>query len=172
MPLAIRELTTEDGVALYDLLLRAIREHPEAFGADYETQRTISTEAFVENVLAQMTGDWFLLGAFDADVLVGMLEVRRNVRAKFRHIVTFGTMYVAPEVRGHGTGRALMDAAIARVRRMDGVEKINLCVTTTSTAARRLYLSLGFVPYGVEPRGLKTGGRNYDLEFMALILHH
>ena len=168
--MTIRELTTEDGAALYALLLRALHEHPEAFGADYETQRTISIEAFVSNVLALMSGDWFILGAFDSDALVGMVEVRRNVRAKFRHIVTFGTMYVTPEVRGQGTGRALMEWALARVRRMDGVEKINLCVTTTSTAAQNLYLSLGFVPYGVEPRGLQTGGRNFDLEFMSLIL--
>jgi ribosomal protein S18 acetylase RimI-like enzyme len=84
--------------------------------------------------------------------------------------VTFGIMYVAPETRSQGTGRALMQAAIDRVRAMDGVEKINLCVTTTSIPARNLYLSLGFVPYGIEPRGLKTGGHDYDLEYMSLIL--
>jgi hypothetical protein len=36
-------------------------------------------------------------------------------------------------------------------------------------AARRLYRSLGFEPYGVEPRGLACAGRYFDQELLVLL---
>ncbi|MCP5843108.1 GNAT family N-acetyltransferase, partial [Klebsiella pneumoniae] len=76
---------------------------------------------FTAGVLAPLGGDWAILGALEDGTLVGCVEVRRNVRRKLRHIVTFGTMYVAPEARGHGIGRALLEAALVLVGGMDGV---------------------------------------------------
>jgi ribosomal protein S18 acetylase RimI-like enzyme len=52
-------------------------------------------------------------------------------------------LYVAPELRGRGIGRALLEAAI-EVAREAGATGIDLNTGETDTAARALYESLGF----------------------------
>jgi len=53
-------------------------------------------------------------------------------------------LYVKPERRGHGMGRALMEAAISAARER-GADRIELGTSETDAAARSLYESLGFV---------------------------
>jgi ribosomal protein S18 acetylase RimI-like enzyme len=53
-------------------------------------------------------------------------------------------LYVKPERRGHGMGRALMEAALAAARER-GADRIELGTSETDTAARSLYESLGFI---------------------------
>jgi ribosomal protein S18 acetylase RimI-like enzyme len=52
-------------------------------------------------------------------------------------------LYVVPVQRGHGLGRALMDAAIALARER-GADRMDLGTGEDDTAARALYESLGF----------------------------
>ncbi|HWE33789.1 MAG TPA: GNAT family N-acetyltransferase [Solirubrobacteraceae bacterium] len=52
-------------------------------------------------------------------------------------------LYVAPEYRGDGLGRALMEAAI-ELARGRGADYMDLGTAETDTAARALYESLGF----------------------------
>ncbi len=52
-------------------------------------------------------------------------------------------LYVAPNQRGNGLGRALLEAAIELARR-EGADHIDLATGEEDTAARRLYESLGF----------------------------
>jgi len=52
-------------------------------------------------------------------------------------------LYVAPDRRGRGLGRALMQAAIA-LARSRGAEHMDLGTSETDLAARALYESLGF----------------------------
>ena len=52
-------------------------------------------------------------------------------------------LYVAPERRGNGIGRALLDAVIARARAA-GAVRIDLGTEEDDTAARALYESSGF----------------------------
>jgi ribosomal protein S18 acetylase RimI-like enzyme len=79
-------------------------------------------------------------------------------------------MYVAPEVRGRGLGRMLLDAAITQARATPGIEQLMLAVNATNLPARNLYLALGFEPFGREPRALKIGERYFDEDYMALFL--
>ena len=53
-------------------------------------------------------------------------------------------LYVVPRRRGHGLGRALMDAALALARE-EGADHIDLGTSEDDVAARALYESLGFV---------------------------
>jgi ribosomal protein S18 acetylase RimI-like enzyme len=52
-------------------------------------------------------------------------------------------LYVVPEQRGRGIGRALMDAAIEEARGR-GAESMDIGVDEPDLVARRLYESLGF----------------------------
>jgi ribosomal protein S18 acetylase RimI-like enzyme len=52
-------------------------------------------------------------------------------------------LYVVPERRGVGLGRALMEEAIDEARRR-GADRMDLGTSETDTAARHLYEALGF----------------------------
>lgn len=52
-------------------------------------------------------------------------------------------LYVVPERRGEGLGRALMDESL-RLAVERGADSMEICVDEPDTAARRLYESLGF----------------------------
>lgn len=52
-------------------------------------------------------------------------------------------LYVVPDQRGHGLGRALMEAALHEARER-GADTMDLGTSEDDVAARRLYESLGF----------------------------
>jgi ribosomal protein S18 acetylase RimI-like enzyme len=53
-------------------------------------------------------------------------------------------LYVVPELRGRGLGRALMEAAM-ELARAEGADRMELGTSDDDVAARGLYESLGFV---------------------------
>ena len=61
-------------------------------------------------------------------------------------------LYVVPDRRGHGLGRALMDAVIA-VAREKGAGHIELNTSDDDVAARALYEKLGFTNREGKPDG-------------------
>ena len=64
-------------------------------------------------------------------------------------------MWVAPDSRGSGIGRALVNEIIRWAENL-GVSTLNLGVTSTNTAAVRLYGSIGFVVVG-DLQALRVG---------------
>jgi ribosomal protein S18 acetylase RimI-like enzyme len=79
-------------------------------------------------------------------------------------------MYVAPESRGKGVGRALLSSLIERGKSLAGLEQLGLDVVTVNEAARGLYLSQGFEIYALEREAMKHDGEYYDVEHMVLRL--
>lgn len=167
----IRLLDERDAEAYRTFRLRALRENPEAFGATYEesANRPLA-EVAARLHLDDEPPERFTLGAYAEGALAGSVTFSRLQYAKERHKGVITAMFVAPEQRGKGMGRALMEAAITRARKVPGVEQILLSVVTTNTAARALYLALGFESYGQERRALKQNGRYYDEDLMVLWL--
>ena len=64
-------------------------------------------------------------------------------------------LYVAPQRRGRGLGRALMEAAIELARR-EGADRMDLGTSEDDVAARALYESLGFINREGGPDGPTT----------------
>ena len=63
-------------------------------------------------------------------------------------------MYVRPEFRGHGLGRAIAERAVAEARRI-GYEKMRLDTVASLKEANRMYEGMGFreiAPYRHNPR--------------------
>ena len=61
-------------------------------------------------------------------------------------------LYVLPERRGHGLGRALLEAAMEHARQR-GAARIDLNTSVDDVAARRLYESAGFTNRECGPQG-------------------
>lgn len=63
----------------------------------------------------------------------------------------------------------MVESAVERLRGA-GVEQVQLWVSTTSTAARRLYEKVGFRVVGCVEGAMKDEGRYIDEELMVLRL--
>ncbi len=165
----IRELTEADTSAYLALRLRALRDHPDAFGMSYDEEAGRPFEQAVDRLReTAVSPNDFILGAFEDAVLVGMIGFGRKTSSKARHQGIIWGMYTAPEVRGAGIGRALLSRALELVRTVPGVEQIHLSVVTSNVAARRLYLTMGFELYGLERHALKLPDGTYlDEELMV-----
>jgi ribosomal protein S18 acetylase RimI-like enzyme len=144
-----------------------LKDHPESFGAAFEEEQGVPLSVTAER-LAKATEDNFTLGAVEGDDLVGMVGFFQQGRIKTRHRGMIWGMYVAPETRGQGIGRALLEEATLRARLLDGVEEIMLGVTVGNEYARLIYAGAGFESAWIESRALKVENRYYDLEWMIL----
>lgn len=164
---SIRILSEADVDTFWKLRLRALREEPECFGSAYEEAVQTPSAEIVSRI--HSSAHAFVLGAFIPE-LTGMAGFFRRKGRKNRHKGEVWGMYVSPENRGNGVGRALLLELISRASAMAGLEQIVLAVVTTNEAARRLYLSLGFKWYAVEREALKIRSGYLDEDLMALKL--
>lgn len=162
----IRRLSDADADIFWQLRLRSLKEEPGSFGASYEE----SLGATREEILKRLADndESFVMGAFDGGKLMGILGFFRRPGIKVRHKGTIWGVYVAPEGRGNGVAKALMQTAIAHASSLPGMEEILLSVCSLNEKARSLYISLGFKSYGYESKALKLEDKYQDEELMFL----
>ncbi len=167
----VRILTEADGEAFWNIRLRALRDDPESFGSSYEEILERGIAGATQSLRKRDTSpDDVTFGAFEGGTLVGIAGFRREEEVKKRHKGVIWGMYVPREMRRQGTGKALLQAAIAYAKTLPQLEQINLSVVLTSREARQLFISLGFETYGLERHALKLHDRYFDYELMTLRL--
>ncbi len=167
----IRQLTETDAQVFHAFRLRSLRESPHAFTNSYEEYSRQAVERTAQRFRDQIaTNADFTLGAFEDDQLVGSVAFYRETALKLRHKGNIVSMYVQPEYRRRGIARALLMAALERIKHLPELDHVGLGVMETQVAAKRLYESLGFTVYGREPRALKIGEQYFAEDFMILPL--
>lgn len=72
-------------------------------------------------------------------------------------------LYVVPDRRGQGIGRALMEETM-KIARAEGADTMELGTGETDVSARRLYESLGFTNTEHGPGGVETVSFFYERE--------
>lgn len=162
----VRRLLPEDTPLYVPLRRQALEQEPHSFAASPANDRA-SSEEFVRGALSDP--DQATFGAF-APQLAGMVGIYRDPLIKARHKTHIWGMYVTPEDRGQGTGRMLIEAALEWARDQAGVTQVHLVVSTRTPIARKLYQSLGFSTWGVEPAALCINGELIDDEHMVRLL--
>ena len=139
------------------------------FARALEEEQQTSLDAVAKR-LADSSSERYVLGAFEGDMLIGILSFRRWEGLKIQHRASIGGMYVPPESRRRGVSKALLETAIEWARALTEVEDLIVAVTVGNEQARALYLKMGFTPVALDPRYLKLGERYFDVEWMQLHL--
>lgn len=166
--MTIRKLLAEDATAFQDLRLRALLDKPGSFTSSHAEESPLS----VGEVAARLapTSDRAVFGAFDGGRLIGMAGLGREAMVKIAHKAYIWGMYVEPNYRAKGWGQRLLEATIEFAAQVPGVRQVNISVYSGNEVARRLYISSGFVPYGIEPCAMQVGDTCYDEEHMVRLL--
>jgi RimJ/RimL family protein N-acetyltransferase len=163
----IRLFTEQDAQTLWDLRMLALETDPWSFAESPEELRAMSVEEFATRLRADHAEN-FIVGAFEQRTAVGMVGCYQEVPLKRRHKAWIWGVFVKPAERGRGIARSVMQAVIARAKAIDGLDMVMLTVAVDQPAPRKLYESLGFRSFGVEPKGIKIGNQAHDEEHMIL----
>lgn len=131
----VRAATTADAPAIGRLL--------DAFNREYDDP-TPGADAMAARVAELLERDDFtvlLIG--DEPLGLAVLRFRPSLWSIALECY-LAELYVIPARRGHGLGRALLQAAIDHARRA-GADHMDLGTSEDDVAARKLYESCGFV---------------------------
>lgn len=161
----IRKLNPNDAENYRTIRLEALKYKPEAFSSSYEDEVGFSVEKYRDRINNDHT---YTFGAFKGDILVGTVTLLCETKKKIKHRATIVAMYVKPDQRKLGVGKALMNVAINKAKELEKIDQIYLAVTVGNEPAKRLYTSLGFVTYGVDRNALKIDDTYFDEELMVL----
>lgn len=144
-----------------ELRLLALQMHPEAFGASFEEESSLS-----ENDFAKRLDDGLVFGAWSAEQLVGCAGLAQREKAKLRHKAILWGMFVRHEMRGNGVGKRLLEEVLGHARTC--CEEVLLTVVEGNTAAQAMYTGAGFQEYGREQGAIKLGSHYYNELMMRL----
>lgn len=161
----IRLLNENDAEEYKEKRIEALQNHPEAFSSSVEEELEYSLEVHASRLRAVNA---YTFGAFKEDKLVGVVTLVTEIKRKLKHRSDIFAMYVTPQVRRHGVGKQLMNAAIEKAKEIGGVEQVYLTVSSNNIAAKNLYESIGFKMIGSDPRAMKIGNTYIGEDLMAL----
>lgn len=165
----IRPLQPDDALDFRALMLEGHELAADAFTTTASERAAEPLEWWLRRIGGPgLMGQAF--GAFDAGRLVGSVSVEYAAKAKTRHQALVVGMYVRPAQRGRGAGAALIRAVIDDARARAGVRLLTLTVTQGNDSAIRLYESVGFVRFGVEPMAIFNGQAYLGKVYMSLLL--
>ena len=164
----LRVLTEHDAESFWQIRRDRLEREPRAFTESLAEHLSTTVEAAAARLRASSDQRDFVVGAFEDGELVGMAGYYREKGEKIRHKGHIWGVYVKEKWRGKGVGKQLMSELLRRVRAQDGLEQVNLGVSTDQTAAKRLYESLGFEVYGHERQSLKLNDGYVDKNLMVL----
>jgi ribosomal protein S18 acetylase RimI-like enzyme len=145
----VRRIAAGEADLLRELRLRSLREDPLAFGSTYEREAAPGARDWQR---------WAAEGATGERQAFYIVEPAGGLASGAIHDPDDGLahlygVWVAPEARGTGAGRALVDAVVAWAT-ASGAHRLVAAVTEGNKAAARLYAGAGFVDTGArEPLG-------------------
>jgi GNAT superfamily N-acetyltransferase len=160
--ISIRFITESEVEAYKALRLEALREHPEAYGTDYDEDAAQPDSVWRDRV-GKAAGDpsGSIVLADAGGELAGMVGVWRGSGIKTRHEATIWGVYVRAKYRGQKLTDRMINEALGWCRG-GNVRIVRLTVVTCNTAAICSYQRCGFLVCGVSPEEIKVGDRYYD----------
>ena len=131
----VRATTTTDWQALREIRLQALLDAPDAFASTHAREAAFGENEWRERASRDGSFIAFLPEVCPAGLGGGYLAEPE--------VVELIGMFIRPQARGRGVGRAVIDA-IAEWARQQGASTVHLWVTETNKHARLLYERCGF----------------------------
>ena len=143
----VERLGEDDWVAFREIRLRSLLDSPDAFGSTFGEESSQVEHSWRDWAAGRWRGgDAAVFAVRGADAAVGTATgAEYEAEPGVAHVYA---MWVAPDARGTGVGRALLEA-VADWARDRGCERLVLQVTETNETARRFYAACGFAETGV-----------------------
>ena len=151
----MERLQEDDWAVFRELRLRSLLDSPDAFGSTYGDESSQTARAWRDWAAGRWRGGTAaaFVGRADDGTPVGTATgAEYEVEPGVAHLYA---MWVAPDARGAGVGRALLDAVAAWAHDR-GCGRLVLSVTESNERARRFYVRYGFGDTG-ERRPLREG---------------
>jgi GNAT superfamily N-acetyltransferase len=151
---SVRSLASHEWRTYRELRLRALADSPDAFGSTLAREQAWADEQWSTRLALGVASelDLPLVAEVNGDA-AGIVWAR--VDGSDPTAARLYQMWIAPECRGLGAGRMLLDTAIDWARAAD-VPVLHLAVSCGDTPATRLYARAGFKPDGA-PEPLRPG---------------
>ena len=141
----IRRMRASEWRSLRSLRLEALLDSPLSYGSTHQREVRRLEREWRERAAAGAAGaEEVGFAAIAADRWVGM--ARGYLEPPDAHVIA---VYVTPDWRGRGIGRAISQAVVAWARER-GAGAVILSVSDWNDGARRVYESIGFVATGVQ----------------------
>ena len=131
----IRPAEPPDWEAVRDIRLRSLREEPDAYASEYQTEARFEPDLWKQRLATASS----YLALDDDHALVG---IATGIDTGNGDTYVVG-MYVAPEARGSGCAHQLLDAIANLAARRQGMRLV-LEVAESNIRATRCYRSYGF----------------------------
>jgi len=162
----IRPLYPDEWAIYRELRLRSLADAPDAFYSTFESENARSAEDWAARLAAAAVSgkDCPLLAELDGQPAGLVWAKMDSVNPALVHLFQ---MWVAPECRGRGVGRGLLDAALDWARERE-VRFAELDVTLSNSSALRLYERAGFKAVNA-PVPMRAGS-DLMLQQMRLVL--
>jgi L-amino acid N-acyltransferase YncA len=142
VPIEIRSATTDDAAAIQRIYAPIVRETAISF--EYEPP---SVEEMAERIASSLQTHPYLVAVSGGEVRGYAYASAHAERAAYRHSFNT-TVYIAPEARGTGVGRALYAALLPELKRR-GFHAAFAGITQPNPASVALHESVGFKPLGI-----------------------
>jgi GNAT superfamily N-acetyltransferase len=150
----IRSFAAHEWATYKRLRLHALADSPDAFGRTLAEEQDRPDELWSSRLAAGAGSEWDLPLLAEVDGLPAGLAWGR-IESSNPELANLYQMWVAPEYRGLGAGRMLLEAVIAWAR-AKGARHLELGVTLRDSPAMRLYTRAGFELAG-EPEPIRPG---------------
>lgn len=149
MSAKVRRLGAHEADLLRDVRLRALRDAPMAFGSTLAREEGYEPAKWERWAAGSAGGEQQAI--FIAEPAAGMAS--GVIDDEDTALAYLYAMWVAPEARGSGAGKALLGAVVAWATER-GAERLTTSVTDGNAAAAGLYTAAGFADTGRrEPLG-------------------
>lgn len=143
MTIRVQELKPGDGLIWRDLRLRALKDSPDAFGMTYEGDAQRSDDEWQDQINRNVADPLVTNFVARFDDVLAALAVCRFVETD-QTICHLFAMWVVPEFRRKGVGKAILESALDWMKQK-GAKEARLSVTEGNNEAFSLYRSFGFL---------------------------
>lgn len=154
----IRRLVPADAAAYRGLMLEAYTLHPTSFTSRSGERAALPLDWWTRRLADEPDATTRVFGSWVGEELAAVVGLQRMTASAVRHKATVFGMYVHPQARGLGLGKALMQHLQTEAAAL-GLRALQLTVTEDNAAARALYEACGYRRFGQEPRAVLVDGR-------------